>query len=93
MREASHIFSTKNIGIYQIIMFEILTKTLTNDVVSFEQPGPGLHLKNHITPKVLKKQLFFSLRVHPTEKGGKCKMAQLLPLKSQSLLTHSFTYT
>ena len=23
-------------------MFEILSKTLTNDVVSFEQPGPGL---------------------------------------------------
>ena len=43
MREAfaSHIFSTKNIGIFQILTFEILTKHLTNDVVSFEQLGPG----------------------------------------------------
>ena len=35
--KASHIFPTKNIGIFQILTFEILT--LTNDVVSFEQPG------------------------------------------------------
>ena len=26
MREASHIFSSKNIGIFQILAFEILTK-------------------------------------------------------------------
>ena len=26
MRKASHIFSAKNIGIFQILMFEILTK-------------------------------------------------------------------
>ena len=37
--KASHIFSTKYIGKYQILTFEILT----NDVVSFEQPGPGLY--------------------------------------------------
>ena len=35
-------FSTKNIGIFEILMFEILTKTLTKDVVSFEQPSPDL---------------------------------------------------
>ena len=35
-------FSTKNIGKFQILRFEI--KTLSNDVVSFEQPGPGLYL-------------------------------------------------
>ena len=28
MREASHIFSTKNIGIFQVLAFEILTKPL-----------------------------------------------------------------
>ena len=38
--KASHIFSTKNISIFDILMFEILTKLLTNDVISFEQPGP-----------------------------------------------------
>ena len=40
--KASHIFSTKNIGIFQILTFEILNETLTNKVVSFEQPGPDL---------------------------------------------------
>ena len=29
-------------GIFVILMFEILLKTLTNDIVSFEQPGPDL---------------------------------------------------
>ena len=38
MREASHIFSTKNIGIFEILSFGIFIETLTNDV-SFEQPG------------------------------------------------------
>ena len=33
-------FSSKNIGGFQILMFEILT----NDVVSFEQPGPDRYL-------------------------------------------------
>ena len=37
----SHIFSTKNNSVFVILMFEILTETLTNDVVSFEQLGPG----------------------------------------------------
>ena len=39
MREAkaSHIFSTKNIGKFWIL-------TLTNNVVSFEQPGPDLFI-------------------------------------------------
>ena len=38
--KASHFFSAKNIGIFEKLTFENLTKTLTNDVVSFEQPGP-----------------------------------------------------
>ena len=40
--KASHIFSTKNIGKFQILKFEILNEMLTNNVVSFEQPGPEL---------------------------------------------------
>ena len=39
--KASHIFSTKNIGIFQILLFEIFYEPLTNDVVSFEQLGPA----------------------------------------------------
>ena len=34
-------FSTKNIGIFQKLTSDNLTKTVTNDVVSFEQLGPG----------------------------------------------------
>ena len=37
MREASHIFFNKNIGVLEILTFEMLT----NDVVSFEQSDPG----------------------------------------------------
>ena len=42
MKKASHIFSTKNIGIFQINTFEILT--LTNNFVRFEQLGPDFYL-------------------------------------------------
>ena len=42
MRKASHIFLTINNGVFQILTFEILKKMLTDDVVSFEQPGPDL---------------------------------------------------
>ena len=36
-------FFNKNIGVFEILTFDILKKTpLTNDVVSFEQLGPGL---------------------------------------------------
>ena len=45
--KASHIFSTKNIREFEILEFEIFNETLTNDVVSFEQPGPvGLYPQN-----------------------------------------------
>ena len=40
--KASRIFSTKNIGVFQILTFEILTKRY--NMVSFEQPGPGVGL-------------------------------------------------
>ena len=36
--EASHIFSTKNFGIFQMLTFKILT----NDDVGFKQPGPDI---------------------------------------------------
>ena len=39
MREAFHIFSTKNTGIFDFNFWKF-NETLTNDVVSFEQPGP-----------------------------------------------------
>ena len=35
----SHFFN-KNIGIFQILTFEIFNETLTNDIVSYDQPGP-----------------------------------------------------
>ena len=40
LQKASHIFSTKNIGLFQILKFEILI-ALTNNVTSFDQPDPG----------------------------------------------------
>ena len=41
-RKASHIFffSTKNIGIVEILMLEIFFVSLSNQIVRFEQPGP-----------------------------------------------------
>ena len=40
--QASHIFSTKNTGIFQKLTSENLkfNESLTNDIISFEQPGP-----------------------------------------------------
>ena len=66
--KASHIFSTKNIGIFEILTFEILT--LTNDVVSFEQPDPGQQSPSKM--EILEDFI---------ERGGMTKMAMSLPLK------------
>ena len=41
--KASHIFSTKNIGIFEKLTSENFSETLTNDIVSFEQMGPAVH--------------------------------------------------
>ena len=43
----SHIFSTKNNSVFVILIILILNfnETLTSDVVSFEQLGPGRHLR------------------------------------------------
>ena len=40
--KASHIFSTKNIGVSEILTFEILTKHYTTNDVSFKHLGPGV---------------------------------------------------
>ena len=43
-------FSTKNIGIFQILILKTFNETLTSSVVSFEQLGPdwGLHVKSSL---------------------------------------------
>ena len=43
-------FSTKNNSVFVILMFEIFNETLTNDVVSFEQLGPGKHVRVMYNP-------------------------------------------
>ena len=40
--KASHIFSTKNIGVFWDINIWNFNVSLTNDVVSLEQLGPGV---------------------------------------------------
>ena len=42
MQKLLTFFSTKNIGIFETLVFE----SLTNDIVSFEQPGPGKYESN-----------------------------------------------
>ena len=38
-------FSAKKyIGVFEVLAFKILAKTLTNNIISFEQPGPGLFI-------------------------------------------------
>ena len=63
----SHIFSTKNNSVFVILMFEILTKTLTNDVVSFEQLAPDKLIKtNRFTVKL------FAYQVHAVSISVSC---------------------
>ena len=38
---ANHIFSAKNISVYAIFNDQSFNDTVTNDIVSFEQLGPG----------------------------------------------------
>ena len=61
MREAfaaSQIFSTKNIGIFEILTLEILMDVV-KDVVSFEQPGPVLYMNIPNTTFLSRHILFF----------------------------------
>ena len=39
--KATHIFFSKNIGVYAVFNDLSFNDMLTNDIVSFEQPGPG----------------------------------------------------
>ena len=39
--KATHIFFSKNISVYVIFNYQSFNDTLTNDIVSFEQLGPG----------------------------------------------------
>ena len=43
--KASHIFSTKNIGVFKILTFEILTKRKLTKLY-FEQLGSGMCTQN-----------------------------------------------
>ena len=40
--KASHIFFSKNISVYAICNDQSFNNMLTNDIVSFEQLGPGV---------------------------------------------------
>ena len=44
----SHFFNTKNIGIFETVMFEIFNVSLPNDVGSFERLDPDSFLKSVI---------------------------------------------
>ena len=48
-------FSTKNIGVFEILNFWNFNETLTNDVVSFEQPDPNLYTHMHFIITIDKK--------------------------------------
>ena len=41
--KASQIISTKNIGVLEILAFEIFKEALTNNIVNFEQLGPEIY--------------------------------------------------
>ena len=42
--KATHIFFSKNISIYAIFSDQSFNNTLTNDIISVEQLGPGEHV-------------------------------------------------
>ena len=42
--KASHLFSTKKYWYISALNVRSFNETLTNDVISFEQPGPDFHL-------------------------------------------------
>ena len=45
--KATHIFFSKNISVYATFNDQSFNDTLTNDIVSFEQLGPGVSSLNH----------------------------------------------
>ena len=44
--KTAHIFSSKNKNVYAIFNGQSFNYTLTNDIVSFEQLGPGVWGEN-----------------------------------------------
>ena len=51
--KATHIFFSKNFSVYAIFNNQSFNDTLTNDIVSFEQLGPGCETDS-----------VFSIRLH-----------------------------
>ena len=45
MQKLHTFFSAKNISVYAIVNDQSFNDTLTNDIVSFEQLGPGIFSK------------------------------------------------
>ena len=80
-------FFNKNIGIFRTLTFEILYETLTNDVVSFEQPGPvsyfeDVALRNGSTFRGKFLLICFPLRIKPYSEGRQeRKIVEFLRLK------------
>ena len=48
MKSYSHFFFSYNISVYAIFNYQSFNDTLTNDIVSFEQLGPG-HVNVHLS--------------------------------------------
>ena len=46
--KATHIFFSKNISLYAIFNDQSFKDTLTNDIINFEQLGPGLWRKDNV---------------------------------------------
>ena len=51
--KATHIFFSKNISIYAIYNVQSFNDTLTNDIISFEQLGPGIYTCEKAESKLL----------------------------------------
>ena len=61
--KATHIFSAKNISIYAILSDQSFNITLTNNIISFEQLGPGCWVTSSqtampLSPEPLQKRKF-----------------------------------
>ena len=65
--KATHIFSAKNFSIFELSLDVNFNESLTNDVVSFEQLGPGFTVKI-LAENILKYlQMYFNI-VHKCQK-------------------------
>ena len=76
---ANHIFFSKNISVYAIFNDQNFNNTLPNDIVSFEQLGPGMQTQNHrycFLPKIVK-----YLPSVPNQNPIKLCIVSYLPMK------------